>query len=231
MPSTKKSLHFTSSALVTAIAVGCLGFGMSAQWSQTSLKCSRPGTGVFNGSAEVQLELFDGVVLRTSCPSFGGDDSFEVFPKLLESGGAPVVLHGLTLGMLALCLLFSACSILISLYNSVSNPYETYMGPIGIYVCSSLSACLALLALIIYVCNIFATEMAEDLVRLFAENIPVEMRNKKTEMSLGFYMVIPYIVLSFGAIGLIFMYDHAAYTHRREQQRPTEDAPKEIMMY
>lgn len=49
------------------------------------------------------------------------------------------VLHGLVLCLLVLCFVFSASSILISLYNSFSNPYETYMGPLGIYVCSSLS--------------------------------------------------------------------------------------------
>lgn len=62
-----------------------------------------------------------------------------VIPTLAGREVASVVLHGLVLCLLALCLLFSACSILISLYNSVSNPYETYMGPVGVYICSSLS--------------------------------------------------------------------------------------------
>ena len=63
-----------------------------------------------------------------------------VIPKLVQTGEVPsVVLHALVLCLLALCLLCSTVSILISLYNSVSNPYETYMGPIGLYVCSSLS--------------------------------------------------------------------------------------------
>lgn len=51
----------------------------------------------------------------------------------------PVALHGTVVCLLVLCLLFSALSILISLYNSVSNPYETYMGPAGVYACGSLS--------------------------------------------------------------------------------------------
>lgn len=62
-----------------------------------------------------------------------------VIPTLANIGGVNIVLHALAVLLLVLCLLFSALSILISLYNSVSNPYETYMGPIGIYVCSSLS--------------------------------------------------------------------------------------------
>lgn len=93
------------------------------------------------------------------------------------------------------------------------------------------AACLSVLALIIFVMNVNLTNMAEALVENFANSIPVDLKNKSSEMLLGYYLVIPYTVLSLVAIALIYMYDHAAYTHRREQQRPTEDAPKEIMMY
>lgn len=75
------------------------------------------------------------------------------------------------------------------------------------------------------------TDMAEKLVINFAQGTPVAMQEKQTEMKLGYYLVIPYTVLSLAAVVIIYLYDHAAYTHRREQQRPTEDAPKEIMMY
>ncbi|CAG01029.1 unnamed protein product [Tetraodon nigroviridis] len=175
-------------------------------------------------------------------------------------GGAPLALHSLVLCLLVLCFLFSAVSILISLYNSVSNPYETYMGPVGIYVSSSLSggwwrhvqkkdkkdieywvfqgflclasaACFSVLVLVIFVLNVKFTNMAEETVRDSTEGIPVELKNKSAEMQLGYYLVIPYVVLSLLTIGIIYMYDHAAYTHRKEQQKPTEDAPKEIMMY
>lgn len=93
------------------------------------------------------------------------------------------------------------------------------------------AACLSVVALIIFVLNVNVTNMAEVLVENFTEAISVDLKNKSSMMQLGYYLVIPYTVLSLLAIGLIYMYDHAAYTHRREQQRPTEDAPKEIMMY
>lgn len=50
-------------------------------------------------------------------------------------------------------------------------------------------------------------------------------------MQLGFYMIIPYIATNAVAMLLVYLYVHAAYTRQREQQKPTEDAPKEIMMY
>ncbi|XP_070783791.1 clarin-3 [Enoplosus armatus] len=231
MPSTKKTLHFLSSALVTSISVGVMGYGMSTQWARTAMECTAAGSSFTNGTAEITLELFAGYMNRTFCPLFGGYDPFKVIPKLTETGVTPLVLHVLVLCLLAICLLFSAGSILISLYNSVSNPYETYMGPAGVYACSSISACLSVVVLIIFVVNVNLTNMAEDLVENFADAIPVDLRNKSSKMLLGYYLIIPYTVLSLLAIALIYMYDHAAYTHRREQQRPTEDAPKEIMMY
>lgn len=95
----------------------------------------------------------------------------------------------------------------------------------------SFVACLSLLVIILFVVNVNATNMAEDLVKKFAQDNPVDLRNKVSEMEIGYYLVIPYMVLSLLSIALIYMYEHAAYTHKKEQQRPTEDAPKEIMMY
>lgn len=230
MPSTKKTLHFISSALVTAISVGLMGFAMSTQWAKTTIECARAETDAFNGSAEIFLGLFQGRVVRVNC-LFGDDDPFDVFPLLSKTGTAPVALYALVVCLLALCLLFSAVSILISLYNSVSNPYETYMGPAGVYTCSSISTCLSVLVLIIFVVTLNVTSLVEDVVRNFVGGTSVELRNKSADMRLGYYLIIPYAVLCLVSIGLIYMYDHAAYTQRREQQRPTEDAPKEIMMY
>ncbi|XP_077595478.1 clarin-3 [Stigmatopora nigra] len=228
MPSTTKTLYFLSSALVTSISVGILGFAMSTSWATKTMECDRDGSGIFDGSAAVTLELFEGRLERTFCPLFEPPVDFQVFPKLAATLGIPVVLHGVSVCFLILCLLSSALSILISLYNSVSNPYVTYMGPVGVYATSGTSACLSMSVLIIFVCNITLTTIAQDLVR---EKIPVDLRIKSFQMQLGYFLLIPYMVLSLLAIGLIYAYDHAAYTHRREQQRPTEDAPKEIMMY
>uniref|UniRef100_A0A8C2XPZ0 Clarin 3 n=2 Tax=Cyclopterus lumpus TaxID=8103 RepID=A0A8C2XPZ0_CYCLU len=154
MPSLNKILLFLSSALATAISVLVLGFSMSIQWVETTMDCTSSGSSFSNGSAVVTLSLFDGTMTRIHCPFFGGQDDFEVFPQLAGIGGTPLVLHGLVVCVLVLCLLFSACSILISLYNSVSNPYETYMGPIGVYVCSSLSASFSVVVLLIFAVNV-----------------------------------------------------------------------------
>lgn len=87
------------------------------------------------------------------------------------------------------------------------------------------------MAIIIFILNVIVTKMADEVVQHFSGGVAAVVGNKATEVQLGFYLVIPYVVLSLLAIVVIYMYDHAAYTQRREQQKPTEDAPKEIMMY
>lgn len=85
--------------------------------------------------------------------------------------------------------------------------------------------------LIVFVLHVTFTNMAEETVRDFTQELPMDLKNKSAKMQLGYYLVIPYALLSLLTIGVIYMYDHATYTHRKEQQKPTEDAPKEIMMY
>lgn len=52
-----------------------------------------------------------------------------------------------------------------------------------------------------------------------------------SSLQVGYFMTIPYLVLSLAAVGVIYKYQKTAYRQRKEQQKPTEDAPKEIMMY
>lgn len=93
----------------------------------------------------------------------------------------------------------------------------------------SLAACLSVLVLILFVINVSVTNLAEVVVFTFVSE--VELGKKSVEMKVGYYLVIPYTVLSLVAIGLIYFYEHAAYTHKQEQEKPTEDAPMETMMY
>lgn len=90
---------------------------------------------------------------------------------------------------------------------------------------------MSVLVLIIFVLNVNFTNMAEETVKNFPTSSQVELLNKYSEMMVGYYLIILYAVLSLSTIALIYMYDHAAYTHRKEQEKPTEDVPKEIMMY
>lgn len=72
MPSTRKTLHYISSALVTAISVGVLGYSMSAMWGKATMECTNSLTG--KGFAVFTLGLFNGTLNRNDCPSFINND-------------------------------------------------------------------------------------------------------------------------------------------------------------
>lgn len=98
------------------------------------------------------------------------------------------------------------------------------------FVCLiSCLVCVASLALILYVSNAFLGKMFETLVK--ADEANVELQNVNIKLHVGFFLLIPYIFLNVVAIIVVYLYVHAAYTRRKEQEKPTEDAPKEIMMY
>lgn len=79
MPSTTKTLYFLSSALVSSISLGMLGYSMSTQWAKMSLVCTGDGGDRLNitATAVITLDLFDGRLVRTYCPSFGGPLNFQ----------------------------------------------------------------------------------------------------------------------------------------------------------
>ncbi|XP_051958107.1 clarin-3-like [Xyrauchen texanus] len=230
MPSTKKLLHFLSSACVSAAGVAVLGYGMSTNWADSTLSCAPISSDIFNGTAKLTIRLFNGTEEKNSCPRFDQfGESVQVFQRLISAGGAPIILHILVVALLVVALLGSAGSILVTLYNSFSNPYQTYMGPIGLYACSGLSACVATLAMILYVLNVYPVQMFQALVFAKAEN--VRLRQDKTGLLVGFYLVIVYICANLIAILLVYLYVHSAQTRRKEQEKPTEDAPQDIMMF
>lgn len=70
-------LYYLSSALVTAIAVGVLGYGMSTAWARTSMRCTDKTNDTLTGTAVVTLELFDGKLERVVCPFSGPPDDFQ----------------------------------------------------------------------------------------------------------------------------------------------------------
>ncbi|XP_062859730.1 clarin-3 [Trichomycterus rosablanca] len=228
MPSVQKILYFLSSAILIMIGVAVLGYGMSAEWASATMACGSSESSSYAGSATIQMGLFKCNEIKEFCPFFSGTEEVQVFQRLGKRGGAAVALQALVVVLLVLALVASAGSITVTLYNSVSNPYETYMGPIGLYICSGLSACSAILAMVLYLINILGIKLAKEIM---LGAFDVKLKDQTVEFLVGFYMLLPFIVVNMLAILLVYIYAHAAYTQRREQQKPTEDAPKEIMMY
>ncbi|XP_066518955.1 clarin-3 [Hoplias malabaricus] len=217
MPSTKKIMYFLSSAILQVAAVGILGYGMSTDWVQSKMACGPLGNEIFNGSATIKMGLFNGSEKKEGCPRFDTNNVVPVFAKLEQIGGAAVALQGLVVGLLSLSLLGSAGSILITLYNTVSNPYETYMGPIGLFACSGMSAISAFLALVLYLINVLVVRIGMEIAELKNDS---NLKDEEVQLLVGFYLLLPYIAADILTTVLVYLYSHEAYTQRREQEKP-----------
>lgn len=84
------------------------------------------------------------------------------------------------------------------------------------------------MAMVFYLINILGIQMA---MKMMLVRFNVTLKDHKVTFLAGFYMLLPLIATNLLAILQVFLYSCAAYTQRKEQQKPTEDAPKEILMY
>lgn len=74
MPSLKKTLHFIGSALSCAGGVALLGYGMSADWSTSTIRCVSSNE---TGTGELTVGLFKGTLMLRNCPFFDSSQSIE----------------------------------------------------------------------------------------------------------------------------------------------------------
>ncbi|XP_039630633.1 clarin-3 [Polypterus senegalus] len=138
MPSTRKQMMFLLGSLGSLAALLIVSSSLATQdWIASEIDCknnSDPGT----GKLEMSFGLFTGNGERSSCPYFADKFSISVL-KVVNKGTTSGPLHALVVTFLAVSLFCSLCSFGTSAYNIFSNPYETYLGPIGVYVWSSIS--------------------------------------------------------------------------------------------
>ncbi|MBN3290618.1 CLRN3 protein, partial [Polypterus senegalus] len=150
--------------------------------------------------------------------------------KVVNKGTTSGPLHALVVTFLAVSLFCSLCSFGTSAYNIFSNPYETYLGPIGVYVWSSISGVLLFFAIIFFVANAELNNLSLDVAKTSVNGLPgIEV--KKNVFGYSYYILIVAVICNVVSVVVVSIYQHAKYTYTKEQQRPTENAPKEVMMY
>ncbi|XP_028651124.1 clarin-3 [Erpetoichthys calabaricus] len=229
MPSTRKQMMFLVGSLGSLAALLIVTSSLATQdWIASEIDCknnSGPGT----GKLEMSFGLFTGDGERSSCPYFADKFTITVL-KVVNEGTTSGPLHALVVTFLAVSIFCSLCSFGTSAYNVFSNPYETYLGPIGVYVWSSISGVLLLLAIIFFVANAELNNLSLDVAKTSVIGLP-EIKVKKNVFGYSYYILIVAVVCNVVSVVVISIYQHAKYTYTKEQQRPTENAPKEVMMY
>ncbi|KAJ1141274.1 hypothetical protein NDU88_007608 [Pleurodeles waltl] len=231
MPSRKKTSMFLAGFLtsVGSFVLVCTSLG-TQDWVSSRIAFTELSAGNASGGyVSLTYGLFEGKSQTIYDSGLGKPEStFQVLKGASGTGSAEIV-HILIIVLLVAGLFCSLLSSGITCYNSVSNPYQTFFGPIGVYAWNVLNGTFILLALILGVVN---TDLNKFPERLIKENFKSETTfNQQINYGYSFWLLLVIIVFNAATIVIIYFYHHARYSERREQQRPMENAPKDVILF
>ncbi|NXE92162.1 CLRN3 protein, partial [Menura novaehollandiae] len=227
MPSRKKTAMFASAfcTCVCSFVVICVVLA-TQQWVSSEVRFSRTNSsvtvslsyGLFSGTCE----QFVGAGLQVSKKTFQVADS-------LSSAGTES-LNVAIIVVLVLSLLSSLLSCGFTCTNAVSNPYQTFLGPVGVYTWNSLCGVLILIAMILFPVNIEGNSLSEELARGCSTSQEAHIGSKHS-YGYSYWIMLLTILLNFASLIIIYFYDHARYSKKKEQERPIENAPKDVILF
>ncbi|NXL82302.1 CLRN3 protein, partial [Leptocoma aspasia] len=214
MPSRKKTSMFASAfcTCVSSFVVICVVLA-TARWVSSQVRFSRTGSNV---TVSLTYGLFSG-----TCEQFVdaglqvSKTTFQVADAL--SSGSSRSLNVATIVVLVLALLSSLLSSGFTCTNAVSNPYQTFLGPLGVYTWNSVCGEWR------HIPEIPTQSCKEN--HLEVHSALWKERPHKIRPSLIF------IFLNIASLIIIYFYDHARYSKKKEQERPIENAPKDVILF
>ncbi|NXX65216.1 CLRN3 protein, partial [Spizella passerina] len=230
MPSRKKTSMFASAfcTCVCSFVVMCVALA-TPQWVSSEVRFSRTGTtvtvsltyGLFRGTCE----QFVDAGLQVSKTTF---QVSEALSSSSSSSSRSLVVA--TIVMLVLALLSSLLSAGFTCTNAVSNPYQTFLGPIGVYTWNSLCGVLTLIAMILFPVNVEGKGLSEELAHSCSSSLQ-EHLGSKHNYGYSYWIMLLILFLNIASLIIIYFYDHARYSKKKEQERPIENAPKDVILF
>ncbi|NXM82095.1 CLRN3 protein, partial [Oenanthe oenanthe] len=231
MPSRKKSCMFGCSfcACVGSLALICVALA-TPRWAGSELRFARAGSnltvsltyGLFRGTCEQFVDLGLQVPKNT----------FQVSDALSSSSSSSSrSLNVATIVVLVLALLSSLLSSAFTCTNAVSNPYQTFLGPVGVYTWNSVCGVLILLAMILFPVNVEGSRLPVDLVPGGCSTQVETHLGSKHSYGYSYWIMLLILLLNIASLTIIYSYDHATYSKKKEQERPIENAPKDVILF
>ncbi|NXW45889.1 CLRN3 protein, partial [Nyctiprogne leucopyga] len=227
MPSTKKTVMFASAFLtcVCSFVLVCVVLG-TQRWMSSEVRFS-------STNSSVTVSLTYGLFVGT-CEQFV-DAGLQVSEKVfqvadnLSSTKAKSTITAIII-ILVLSLLSSLLSSGFTCTNAVSNPYQTFLGPIGVYTWNSLCGILILITMILFPVNIEVNGLSVELARGCFPLLQNHIKSRHT-YGYSYWIMLLIIFLNTASIIIIYFYDHARYSKKKEQERPIENAPKDVILF
>lgn len=181
-----------------------------------------------NGTIVITYGLFRGMSTQDLDEGLQElDKNFEVLGIL--SNSSQKSLHLVAILFLILSLAASVLSSVFTFYNSISNPYQTFLGPMGVYTWNGLSATFVFLTMVLFVGNAESNHLSENLTqRLYTDII-----NQRTTNTYGysFWLILLVILLNIVTVVIIIFYQKARYQQKQQQRKPVEYAPRDGILF
>ncbi|NXC08672.1 CLRN3 protein, partial [Orthonyx spaldingii] len=227
MPSRKKTSMFASAFCTCVCSFGVICVVLATpQWVSSEVRFSRANTsvtisltyGLFSGTCEQFVDAGLQVSKKT----------FQVAATLSSSGSRS--LNVATIVVLVLALLSSLLSSAFTCTNAVSNPYQTFLGPTGVYTWNSVCGVLILIAMIVFPVNVQGNSLSKELAQGCSTSLEAQLESKHS-YGYSYWIMLLIIFLNFASLIIIYFYDHARYSKKKEQERPIENAPKDVILF
>ncbi|XP_065408304.1 clarin-3 isoform X1 [Chrysemys picta bellii] len=132
--------------------------------------------------------------------------------------------------LLVLSLLSSLMSSGFTCCNTVTNPYQTFLGPIGVYTWNSLSGIFVLLTMILFAANVEANKLSVELASNCALSSN-QYKDSRNNYEYSYWLMLLIFLLNVATIIIIIFYHRARYSKRKEQERPIENAPRDGILF
>ncbi|KAM5271663.1 clarin-3 [Ctenodactylus gundi] len=226
MPTTQKTLMYLCGFFISlgSVVVICCILGTQA-WITSTIAISDSFS---QGIVIISYGLFHGKSTQELAEGLQepGKD-FEVLGILNDS--SPKSLQSVTILFLVLSLLASLLSAGFTFYNSISNPYQTFLGPVGVYTWNGLSASFIFLSMLLFVGNTQSNHLSEEL----SQKLYPEFTRGGVAHSYGysFWLILLVILLNTLTVVVIVLYQKARYQQKQEQRKPMEYAPRDGILF
>ncbi|XP_032046619.1 clarin-3 [Aythya fuligula] len=226
MPTREKKLMFGAAFLTSVLSfvIICVVLG-TQRWISSTVYFSQSNSST---SVTVTYGLFSGTCASTI---HGGvqvsDTNFQV-AELLNSTRKGINVAIIVL--LVLSLLSSLLSSGFTFTNAVSNPYQTFLGPIGVYTWNAIGGFFTLIVMILFAVNVQGNNLSVELAIKCASTQQNHTRSKHN-YDYSYWILLLHILFSCATIVIIVFYSCARYTKKKEQERPIENASKDVILF
>ncbi|XP_020833900.1 clarin-3 isoform X1 [Phascolarctos cinereus] len=229
MPTTQKIRMFLAGFVTSlgALATVCVVLA-TPQWVTGKIEFS--DNRFSNGSVLITYGLFHGESTQELSSGLGQPDlTFEVLSIL--SNSSQKTLHLLVIVLLFFVLLATLLSSGLTFFNSVSNPYQTWLGPTSISFWNGLSMTLVLVAMILFAVNTQANNLSGALSSTLYPMEGYTYGGTTHTYQYSFWLPLLILFLNIITITIIVFYQKARYHRKQEHRKPMENAHKDGILF